>query len=163
MFSVGRLLASGVALVFLLTVVFTAGAQEFSVMLRGPNTAVKSGSEAHVTATLSNTSTHEIRFAVGFGNHEFDYDVEVSNVQGGVPPLTPEFKHLSEHPSSWWGSYATYVLKPGESFDEDLVVTHLYKLEPGEYVVRVTRGIRAHDASGTHGVKSNAIHLTVTK
>jgi len=100
---------------------------------------------------------------VGFGNNEVDYDVEVADADGRVPQLTQAFRHLKDNPSSWWGSYATRVLKPGESFDEDLVVTHLYKLEPGEYTVRVTRGMRGHDAGGPDSVKSNVIHLTITR
>jgi len=72
------------------------------------------------------------------------------------------FRHLKENPSSWWGSYATRVLKPGESFDEDLVVTHLYKLGQGEYAVQVARGIRGHVDSSAERIKSNVIHLTVS-
>ena len=69
---------------------------------------------------------------------------------------------MKENPSSWWGSYATRVLKPGESFDEDLVVTHLYKLGQGEYAVQVARGIRGHVDSSAERIKSNVIHLTVS-
>jgi hypothetical protein len=72
-------------------------------------------------------------------------------------------RHLRENPSSWWGSYATRVLKPGESFDEDLVVTHLYKLEPGEYTVQVRRGIKGRGVGDRESAKSNIIHLTVTR
>ena len=158
-----RRLGSGLALLFLLTAWPRAASHEFSVKLQGPNTAVKSGSEVHVKATITNTSGREIRFAVGFGNNEFDYDVEVADAHGHVPPSTPEFRDLWQNKSPRWGSYATRVLKPGEFFDEDLVVTHLYTLGPGEYTVRVTRGIRAHDGSSPESVKSNFIHSTVTK
>ena len=61
------------------------------------------------------------------------------------------------------GKLGTHVLKPGESFDEDLVVTHVYKLEPGEYTARVTRGTRGHVDNGPDRVKSNVIRFTVTK
>src|SRR3984957_9601646 len=132
MFSVTRILGSGLALVFLLTAVLRTAPHEFSVKLQGPNTAVKSDSDVHAKATITNTSGREIRFAVGFGNNEFDYEVEVADGHGQAPPLTPAFRHLKENKSVWWGSYATQVLKPGDFFDEDLVVTHLYKLGPGE-------------------------------
>jgi hypothetical protein len=162
MFAMARTLGSGLALVFLFIATFTTTSQEFSLKLQGPSTAATRNSEVHVKTTITNTSNHEIRFAVGFGNHEFDYDVEVADADGRVPPLTPAFRHLKENPSSWWGSYATRVLKPGESFDEDLVVTHLYKLEPGEYTVQVARGIRGHVDSSSERIKSNVIQLTVS-
>ncbi|MGC2889531.1 MAG: hypothetical protein WB627_10720 [Candidatus Acidiferrum sp.] len=162
MFAMTRILGSGLALFFPLTAAFTTTSQEFSLKLQGPNAAATSSSEVHVKTTITNTSSHEIRFAVGFGNHEFDYDVEVADSDGRVPALTPAFRHLKENPSSWWASYATRVLKPGESFDEDLVVTHLYKLEPGEYTVQVARGIRGHVDRSSERIKSNVIQLTVS-
>lgn len=162
MFSVTKILGSGLALVFLLTPGLRSAPPEFSVKLQGPNAAVKSNSEVHVKATITNTSGHEIRFAVGFGNNEFDYDVEVADADGRVPPLTPTFRYLKENPSSWWASYATRVLKPGESFDEDLVVTHLYKLEPRQYSVQVARGMRGHVDSSSERIRSNVIQLTVS-
>ncbi len=162
MFAMARILGSGLAFVFLLIATFTTTSREFSLKLQGPNTSATRNSEVHVKTTITNTSNHGIRFAVGFGNHEFDYDVEVTDADGRVPPLTPAFRYLKENPSSWWGSYATRVLKAGESFDEDLVVTHLYKLEPGEYVVQVARGIRGHVDSTSERTKSNVIQLTVS-
>jgi hypothetical protein len=162
MFAMARILGSGLALVFLLFTTFTTTSQEFSLKLQGPNTTATRNSKVHIKTTITNTSNHEIRFAVGFGNHEFDYDVEVADAAGRVPALTPAFRHLKENPSSWWGSYATCVLKPGESFDEDLVVTHLYKLEPGEYTVQVARGIRGHVDGSSERIKSNVIQLTVS-
>lgn len=162
MFAITRILGSGLALVFPLTAAVTTTSQEFSLKLQRPNTAATKSSEVHAKTTITNTSSHEIRFAVGFGNHEFDYDVEVADADGRVPPLTPAFRHLKENPSSWWGSYASCVLKPGESFDEDLVVTHLYKLEPGEYTVQVARGLRGHVDSSSERIRSNVIHLIVS-
>ena len=162
MSAMARILGSEPAFVFLLIATFTTTSQEFSLKLQGPNTSATRNSEVRVKTTITNTSNHEIRFAVGFGNREFDYDVEVTDTNGRVPPLTSAFRHLKENPSSWWGSYATRVLKPGESFDEDLVVTHLFKLEPGEYTVQVARGIRGHVDSSSERTKSNVIRLTVS-
>ena len=90
--------------------------------LQGPYTAATSSSEVHVKTTITYTSSHEIHFAVGFGNPEFDYDVEVADSDERVPALTPAYRHLKENPTSWWAIYATRVLKPGESFDEDLAL-----------------------------------------
>src|ERR1700730_426637 len=149
-----------VALVLLLATALTiAAAQEFSLRLQGPRGAVKSDSEVHIKATILNTSNGVIGFAMGFGNNEFDYEVEIVDAHNRAPAPTPEIKHLRENPSQWWGSYASRDLKPGESFNEDLVLTHLYKLEPGEYTVQCKRGIRAHGFNDRESVKSNVIHL----
>jgi hypothetical protein len=161
MLAIPRIFVSALALVFPLATALTTSPQEFSLKLQKPNIAATRNSEVHVKTAITNTSNHEIRFAVAFGNHEFDYDVEITDADGRVPPLTPEFRHLKET-SSWWGSYATRILKPGESFDEDLVLTHLYKLEPGEYRVQVARSIRGHVDRGAKKIKSNVTRLTVS-
>jgi hypothetical protein len=96
MFAMTRILGSGLALVFPLTAAFTAASQEFSLKLHGPNTAATTTSEVHVKSTITNTSSHEIRFAVGFGNHEFDYDVEVADADGRVPPSDSLHQRLQQ-------------------------------------------------------------------
>lgn len=77
-----RILVTGFALVILLTAAFSTTTQQFSLKLEGPNIAVKSDSEIHVKATITNISSREIRFAVGFSNNEFDYDIEVAQMAG---------------------------------------------------------------------------------
>ena len=125
---------------------------------------VKTGSELRVKVTTTNTSDHEIRFARGFGEQEFDFDIEVREEKGQTPPPTETYRQLKDHPSSRRGSYSTYVLEPGKSFDEDLVVTKLYKItQPGKYTISVTRGQRPMwQTLGKGGATSNSITVTVT-
>lgn len=135
-----------------------------SVTVQPPAGPVKAGSELRVKVTTTNTSDHEIRFARGFGEQEFDFDIEVRDEKGQTPPLTETYRQLKEHPSSRWGSYSTYVLEPGKSFDDDLVVTKLYKItQPGKYNISVTRGQRPMwQTLGKGGATSNSVTVTVT-
>jgi hypothetical protein len=140
-------------------------AQLFSVKIQPPPGPVKAGSEVRVKVTITNSSDHEIRFARGFGNEEFDFEIEVRDEKGKPPPLTESYRKLNEQPTSRWGSYSTYVLEPGKSFENELAVTKLYILtQPGKYTVSVTRGQRPMwETMGKGGVKSNIVSLTVTK
>jgi hypothetical protein len=137
--------------------------EQFSVALQAPSGPVKTGSEVRVRATTTNTSDHEIRFARGFGEQEFDLEIDVRDEKGQTPPLTEAYRQLKEHPSSRWGSYSTYVLEPDKSFEDELVVTKLYVLtRPGKYTISVTRGQRPLlQTLGKSGVKSNSITVTV--
>ncbi len=163
-----RQIRPGLLCIILSFVASTAFGQEFSIKLDGPTIGREVGSEIHVVATITNTSDHEVRFAKGFGQEEFDCEIEVRDEQGKTPPLTESYRNLKEHPTSRWGSYATVVLEPGKSFDDDLVVTHLYLLKPGKYEVKVTRGKRpmwqipSNERQKTT-VTSNTIKLTVEK
>ena len=71
--------------------------QPFSVTLQPPTTAVKGGAEVRVKAKTTNTSDHEIHFAKGFGDEEFE--IEVRDAQGKTPPLTESHQDLKEHPT----------------------------------------------------------------
>jgi hypothetical protein len=137
--------------------------QPFSVTLQPPTGPVKAGSEVRVKVTTTNTSDHEIRFAKGFGQEEYDFEIEVRDEQGKTPPLTESYRNLKEHPTSKWGSYSTYVLEPGKSLEDELAVTRLYILtRPGKYTVSVTRGRRPmYQTLGKGGVKSKSVTVTV--
>ncbi|HEV2195700.1 MAG TPA: hypothetical protein VGR55_08960 [Candidatus Acidoferrum sp.] len=140
-----------------------AATEPFSVTLHAPDGTVKIGSELHLKVKITNTSNREIRFAKGFGNEEYDLDVEVRDAEGKTPPLTTSYREVKEHPGG--GSYSTYVLEPGKSFEDDLVLTKLYVItQPGKYTVRVTRGQRPlwQDVK-QNTVKSNTITLTITE
>jgi hypothetical protein len=142
---------------------------QYSVTLQAPTAPVKAGSEVRVKATTTNTSDHEIRFAKGFGEEEFDFEIEVRDEKGQAPPLTQPYSQLKEHPASRRGSYSTYVLESGKSFDDDLVLTKLYKItQPGKYTVSVMRGQRPmwqllDKEAKKNSAKSNTITITLTQ
>lgn len=142
---------------------FLAATEPFSVTLRAPDVPVKVGSDLHLSVIVTNISDHEIRFAKGFGNEEYDVDFEVRDAEGKTPPLTTSYREAKQHPG--WGSYSTYVLEPSKSFEDDLVLTKLYVItQPGKYTVSITRGKRPLWQDLKQGtVKSNTITVTITK
>jgi hypothetical protein len=152
--------------VLICTVILQASASTLPISVTVQPTVgpVKAGSELQVKVTTTITSDHEIRFARGFGEQEFDFDIEVRDEKGQAPPLTETYRQLKDHPSSRRGSYSTYVLEPGKSFDDDLVVRRLYKItQPGNYTISVTRGQRPMwQTLGKGGAMSNSITVTVT-
>ena len=141
--------------------------QLFSLTLHAPSTPLKSGADVRLRVTVTNISDNTIRFGRTPGivpEEESSYDIEVRNAPGQLPPLTPFFRHLKENPASTWGSYTTYSLEPGKSFDDELVITKLYVLtEPGKYTIWVARGQDPLEKSGKGVVKSDDISLTITK
>ena len=142
----------------------------FSLKLQPPAGSVKSGEEVRLRATIINISDHEIRFArpLGLQDEEIDYVIEIRDAHGQQPAITPFFRKLKEM-NYGFQSYMTYVLEPGKSFDDELVITRLYSITaPGEYTIRVGRGIRpASELSGKDRadniVKSNVITVKVTR
>jgi hypothetical protein len=149
------------------TIQGASGALPFSVALHPPVGPTKTGDEVVLTAVTMNTSDHEVRFARSFARREevYDYDIEIKDNQGRMPRLTEAYSRLREHPTSRWGSYSTYVLLPGKSFEEELVLTKLYDLKrPGEYTVSVLRGQRPiWQTQSKAAVKSNTITITVAR
>jgi hypothetical protein len=139
----------------------------FSVTLHPPTAPIKSGADVRLRVTVTNISDHSVRFGRTPGitpEEELSYHIEIRDAPGKVPPLTPFFHRLREDPGSSWGSYTTYSLEPGKSFDDELVITKLYVLtQPGRYTIWVARGQDPLEKSGKGVVKSNAITLTVTK
>jgi hypothetical protein len=139
----------------------------FSLKLHAPVAPIKSGTEVRLKVTVTNVSDHSVRFGRTPGivpEEELSYLIEVRDAPGQLPPLTPFFQSLRENPSSTWGSYITYELEPGKSFDDELVITKLYVLtQPGKYTVWVARGQDPLDKSGKSVVKSNEVTVAITK
>lgn len=140
----------------------------FSVTLHAPDSPVKTGAELRLKATITNTSDHEIRFAKSPGvvpDEALSYQIDVRDPSGQEPPITPFFREVKEK-NYGWGSYTTYFLEPGKSFDEDLVITRLYSLKPGNYNITVTRAVRPmwqiqDKDKEKSSVKSNTVTVTV--
>lgn len=160
-----------IELIAILTISATAqgatGTAPFSVALRPPAAEIKAGEDLVLAAVMTNTSEHEVRFARSFASREevYDYDIDIKDDQGRTPPPTDAYNRLRENPTARWGSYSTYVLLPGESFKEELVVTKLYNLNrPGKYSISVLRGQRPiWQTQGKGAVRSNTITITVAK
>jgi hypothetical protein len=137
----------------------------FSVTLHAPSAAIKSGEEVPLRVTVTNISDHTLRFGRTPGivpHEELSYQIEIRDALGKEPSLTPFFQHLKQNPASTWGSYTTYSLEPGKSFDDEVTITKLYALtRRGQYRVSVARGQDPLEKSGKGIVQSNSIILTV--
>jgi hypothetical protein len=142
---------------------------EFSVKLHAPAEPVKSGEEVRLRASVVNVCDHDVKFArpLGLQDEEIDYAIEIRDAHGQQPAITPFYRKLKAM-NYGFQSYMTYVLEPGKSFDDELVITRLYSITaPGEYTIRVARGVRpAWQLLGNDDanklVKSNTIVVRVT-
>lgn len=144
----------------------TRAENQFSVSLRAPDKPIKSGAELRLKVTVTNVSDHDVQFARTPGttpDETLSYRVEIRDEQGEVPNQTPFFRNLNENPSSFFGSFVTYMLGPGKSFDDSIVVTRLYTLtKPGKYRIWVARGQQPLRFSPKYTVTSNEITALVT-
>jgi hypothetical protein len=140
-----------------------ASTSTFSITLQTSGKAFQIGEPVVLRATITNVSDHEIKFARGFGEQEFDFEIEVEDAKGNTPPITEAYRKLKDPSTPRSGSYSTYSLEPGKSFDDELDVTKLYDMRrPGKYTVSVTRGqLPLWETSGKDGVKSNAVTITL--
>ena len=137
---------------------------QFSVTLRTPNEPTKSGTELRLRVTITNVSNHDVVFERTPGaipDETLTYHVEIRDEHGQAPEKTAFFHDRNENEGAF-GSYTRYVLKPGESFDDAIVVTRLYTLaKPGKYRISVARGQRALGGPPKDAVRSNEITAVV--
>lgn len=140
--------------------------QPFSLTLHEPKAPARVGSEIHLTVTVANTSNHDVSFGVAPGiapDQTMSYNIEIRDAQGREAPPTPFLRDLREHPKPTSGSIFGYTLAPGESYEEELVITRLYDLtQPGKYTIKVARSQQPWPNAAAI-VKSNTIAIAVSK
>lgn len=136
---------------------------QFSVTLHALDEPTKAGTELRLKVTITNVSDHDIRFARTPGpipDETLTYRVEIHDDQGHVPEETAFFRELNQS-HSYFGSYTTRILKPGESFEDAVVITRLYNLKPGKYTIWVARGQQALGGAPKDATRSNELTATV--
>jgi hypothetical protein len=119
-------------------------AKPYSVFLHPPNGTLQSTSEIRLGVTITNVTDRDIVFARSPGappEEETTYSIDIRGTNDRRPPRTDFFRELTEK-KSYGGSQVRYVLGPGESMEDVVVLTRLYVLKSGEYKVTVERGIR---------------------
>jgi hypothetical protein len=135
----------------------------FSVTIGTQHEVVKSGEDFHLLITITNTSDREIKFAEVPGDPpaaEFQSSIEVRDNKGRSATETEYARSLKKNPRPR-GSRVTWVLRPGESLEEDAALTRLFDLRrPGTYTISAYRKTPEHLGMGT--VKSNTISIVVT-
>src|SRR5665213_681986 len=126
----------------------------FSITISAAGDVFKSGAEVKIRLVFRNISRNEIPYVRGLGTGverqgELFSDVEVRDAKGDLVPETKYYRVLrgkpdtsaspaaSGSPGTRWGfrgSFTGVMLKPGESREEDIVVSKLYDLShSGQY------------------------------
>lgn len=177
-------------LVYLLAALTTAscvlasgGKQPFSVTLAPPNKPLKTGTELVLQATIKNTSGHDMAFPTSLGQvppDGFRYKIEVLYDHGWPAPpavrvlerrkLENEAKKERKPLLPVGLSNTLRRLKPGQSFVDEINVSHYYNLtKPGLYTIWVIRPLPPDLLGATPrklwkgSVRSNTITVTVKK
>jgi len=168
----------------------------FSISISSADSIFEAGSEVKIRLVFKNTSDHEIPYVRGLGTGveprgEIFTDIEVRKLNGDLMPETRYQRLLRgkddlgtkaatlerpapDQPGSrapeprprLTGSYVGYLLEPGESREEDLIVSNLYDLsQPGQYTITASRRLSdiATDPNSKLVAKSNTLMITVTK
>ena len=105
------------------------------------DTAPKLGDPIFLKIVLKNTSNHPLIFDDRRnGGDEINYLLSLERVGGDSPPLTEKAQTLYS-PRHWERiRMLRHELKPGESLQVTLDLTHIYQMkEPGEYKLQVKR------------------------
>jgi hypothetical protein len=168
----------------------------FSITLSVAQNVLQAGSKVRIRLVFKNTSDHEIQYVRGPGigvepHGEIFTDVEVRGTKGELMPETKYYRALRgkddtsantagamksavtsatsgppELRPRIRGSFVGLMLKPGESMEEDIVVSKLYDLsQPGRYAISASRPLSniATDPNSQLIARSNTLMITITK
>ena len=132
----------------------------FSVIIAAQWPREKVGSDLPVNVTITNTSTKRITI---IDTRRFcDYDVDIRDGAGDVPPTGKWRQKIKCEGVEISGRRIIRELKPNESYSDLLILKQWYEVDhPGKYQVQIERKIP--DQLGKGWVKSNMITLTVTE
>jgi hypothetical protein len=152
-----------ICLVLVFTLTFAEDAVSaqlpFPLTIATAQGVVKSGSDLTLKITLTNTSSRAISFSDT--NRVCDYLVEVRDEKGNLAPDTPRKKQITCTGGSVEGRNIIVSLQPGESTEDEVVVTDLSDMtRPGFYSVQLAR--KAPKDLGGSLVKSNWLSIQVT-
>jgi len=89
---------------------------------------------------------------------ELEFTIDVRDDKGNVPPLTRYGRAVINHEFPVMvpdGGYSN--LRPGETFESEIIVTKLYDLSQGKYTIQLKRT----EESTLRIIKSNTVTVTV--
>lgn len=167
----------------------------FSITIDAETNVFKAGSEVKIRLIFKNISSGEIPYerTPGTGietNGEFFSHVEVRDSKGHLAPETRYYRMLlgktddgarlaatkkssaaaaSERPAprpAIGGSFTGHLLKPGESREQEIIVSKLYNLsQPGQYTISASRRLSdiTTDPNSKIVAKSNTLTISVTR
>jgi|SRR5580692_1777635 hypothetical protein len=136
-----------------------------SVTISAASETVKVGSELRIKILITNKSDHEILLgkpAGKAGQGEFLNLIEVRDERGNAVPKTRYYRQIRGEEYVPVGVYVSTIgfsVKPGESMEEEAIVSKLYDLDKvGKYRIQTQHD----DPDNKALVKSNTITVTVT-
>lgn len=133
-----------------------------SVVTSPLSQTVKRGADVRLNVTLTNTSEHELSFSDR--NPFCDYPIKIRDSGGSQAPETAA-KQQSRCDGKLQlilGRNILIILKPGESFSEEITVSFFYDLRrTGAYTVQVYRHLPAEISK--QGIPSNSATVVVTE
>lgn len=132
----------------------------------------KTGSPVAISITLINHSDKTL--SASLWDFADDYTVDVRDAQGNPAPESEEVRREQAAMGACRNSGKSHCgkkillhgvisqFKPGESWQEKLLVTHYFDMNrPGRYTIQLERKLPVELGKGT--VKSNPITVTVTE
>lgn len=136
----------------------------YVLTVSAPSARVVVGEPVKVQVTLENSSHGDLIImksrASGMG--ELSYDVEVVTSTGAPVPLTPYGRALHGEPTSppvvIRNSPHALTLKSHEKAVDTILLSKIYDLTPGDYIVRVQK---AQSTESEAKVLSNTLRLTI--
>jgi hypothetical protein len=135
-----------------------------SVTISAASETVKVGSELRIKILITNKSDHEILLgkpAGKAGQGEFLNLIEVRDERGNAVPKTRYYRQIRGEEYVPVGVYLSTIgfsVKPGESMEEEAIVSKLYDLDKvGKYRIQTQHD----DPDNKALVKSNTITVTV--
>jgi hypothetical protein len=132
-----------------------------SIVASATEDVVRAGSQVTLKVSVKNELTETlVEPTDGMNRPERNYAIKITDDHGNVPPLTNYGRALIKHEGVIIDRCCpSMILQPGETRNEDVVVTSLFDLsKPGKYTIQLER----FDNSIKAGVKSNAVAVTVT-
>jgi hypothetical protein len=129
------------------------GEPPISLRLATDTNPVKVGAELKVTVTVKNETQESV--VIADGQTDGIYKVDMRDSFGRPVPERDRYR--------FW-SIGGMKLAPGETHQDEIVLSHMYDLSrPGTYVVVVRRNSRVEPESGTENATSNILVINVTE
>ncbi len=129
---------------------------QIELLITLSNPLISVGSKAAIEVQLLNLSTNNVYFGdSGYNNR--DFKVFLKSSSGKKVKLSPQFKPGEEISSRM----ITRILKPGEKWNGSILVLIDKNIDPGKYILSVTRNVIVSQKS--FDIESNQLSVRILK
>jgi len=136
----------------------------YMLTISAPSARVVVGEPVWIQVTLENTSDSDVTIVKSRASElgELTYDVDVVTTNGARVQLTPYGRALHGEPATppivIQNSPHAFTLKPHQKFADTILLSKIYELTPGDYIVRVHKAQRPESGGKLF---SNTLRLTI--